>query len=60
MDTKQGRRNLLSMLAIGIGFFAGKTIAKAFDAFSNSKSKNVSTSVRIHPNAVSRNTKGQK
>lgn len=60
MDTKQGRRNLLNVLAIGIGFFAGKTITKAFDTFSSSKSKNVSPSVRIHPNAVSRNSKVQK
>ncbi len=60
MDTKQRRRNLLSVLAIGIGFFAGKTIAKTFNVFSNSKSTNVFPSVRIHPNAVSRNTKGQK
>lgn len=60
MDTKQGRRNLLSILVVGIGFFAGKTITKVFNTFSGNKSRSISTSVRIHPNAVSRNSKGQK
>lgn len=60
MDTKKGRRNLLNMLAIGIAFFAGKTVTKALDIFAPNKNKNISPSVRIHPSAVSRNSKGQK
>lgn len=58
METKKSRRTILNLLAIGIGLFAGKTIANGFSALSHSRDKGSFPTVRIHPNAVSRNSKG--